>query len=528
MKRRDYLILYIAGLLVAIIATAYQSVPGYMDAEYYFGTARQLADGNGFVEPFLWHYLDEPAGLPHPSHLYWMPLPSLLSAAGMIITGSRSYLAGRLFFILLAGLLPVLTACLAVRMTGRRDHAWLAGGLAAVPGFYMVYLTTTETFLPYLLLGAGLLLFSFPSSEQNMDRWWTRALICGLLAGLMHLTRADGLMWLVFTAGLGLFQPLPKAGARFFPAMGWAGLVLAAYLLVMAPWYVRNIQLFEGPFVPGTSRTLWLTDYDQTFSFPADQLTSQMWLNSGWDAILSARWSALIANLKNVLAVQLEIFLAPLALIGLWSLRRKPGALFGILMWLLTLGVMTVVFPFAGWRGGFIHSGSAVQALFWVAAAVGLDRAIRWMAAKRKWPAGQAVAVFSWSAMAMATAFTGFIFFNVVIGPDPENRAWEDSSRRQQTMDVLLAEAGADEGEIIMAIDPPGVFVHTNRSAIAIPYGDESDALAAAKAYGARYLLLEKDHPDGYRALYQSPGDRNGWDYLGSLDGIHLFRRAGE
>jgi hypothetical protein len=55
-----------------------QPVPGYMDAEYYYAGAIRLHEGYGFTQPFLWNYLDEPAGLPHPRipigcrwHLDW-------------------------------------------------------------------------------------------------------------------------------------------------------------------------------------------------------------------------------------------------------------------------------------------------------------------------------------------------------------------------------------------------------------------------------------------------------------------------
>ncbi len=43
-----------------------------------------VSPGYGFSEMVLWNFLDDPEGLPHPSHGYWMPLVSILSAAGMV------------------------------------------------------------------------------------------------------------------------------------------------------------------------------------------------------------------------------------------------------------------------------------------------------------------------------------------------------------------------------------------------------------------------------------------------------------
>ena len=101
MSRRRWAALVVLGLLVAAIAARWVRAPGYMDADYYDVTARELAGGHGFSETFLWNYLDDPQGVPHPSHLYWMPLASVLAAAGMALFGN-TFRAAQLPFVLLA------------------------------------------------------------------------------------------------------------------------------------------------------------------------------------------------------------------------------------------------------------------------------------------------------------------------------------------------------------------------------------------------------------------------------------------
>ena len=113
MSWRHYAILFVIGWMVPLGVSRFQALPGYMDADYYFAGGVQLAQGKGFSEPYLWNYLDDPEGLPHPSHTYWMPLASIVSAAGMWITGQFSYAAGRLPFILLSACVPLVTAALA-------------------------------------------------------------------------------------------------------------------------------------------------------------------------------------------------------------------------------------------------------------------------------------------------------------------------------------------------------------------------------------------------------------------------------
>ncbi len=158
MTRRDYFILFALGLGVVLLAASLQPVPGYMDADYYLMGGLQLARGEGFTEWVLWHYLDDPAGLPHPSHGYWMPLASILAALGIKLLPSGGFAAGRVIFLGLAGLLAPVTAALSYALHPRRNTAWLAGLLAVFPAFYLLpFLTSIDTFATYMLLGASFL-----------------------------------------------------------------------------------------------------------------------------------------------------------------------------------------------------------------------------------------------------------------------------------------------------------------------------------------------------------------------------------
>ena len=200
MTRRNYIILFLLGVGVTLIVAVFQHAPGYMDADYYFAGGLRLATGHGFTEPFLWNFLDDPAGLPHPSHAYWMPLASLLAAIGMKLSGITSFYTARIGFLVLAGFLPPLTAHLSFSLTSRRDHAILPGILAAVPAFYLSYLGTTDTFGIYMFLGGlFLLMVAKDNCEKmtpavNLQKFANNGggvpFLLGIVAGLMHLARA--------------------------------------------------------------------------------------------------------------------------------------------------------------------------------------------------------------------------------------------------------------------------------------------------------------------------------------------------
>src|SRR5512133_698105 len=197
MKRSELIFLFVFGLLFNIGIAWFQAAPGYMDADYYFAGGLRLAQGHGFTENYLWNYLDNPRTLPHPSHAYWFPLASILAAAGMFFTGQQTFVAARLGFVLVAALVPPVTALLAYKISTRRETALAAGLLAVFCGYHAPFMPTTDNFGLFMLLG-GLFFLLLPRGGRFSP------FLLGLVAGLMNLARPDGLIWLAFGVG-GLF-----------------------------------------------------------------------------------------------------------------------------------------------------------------------------------------------------------------------------------------------------------------------------------------------------------------------------------
>lgn len=378
MTWRHFAILLILGLAVPVAVARFQTLPGYMDADYYFAGGVQLAEGRGFTEPYLWNYLDDPEGLPHPSHTYWMPLASIVSALGMWLTGQTSYGAGRLPFILLSGLVPLLTAALAFRVSGQLRLAMASGLLSIFSLYYAPFMPVPDNYALYMLLGGAFLLLA-----PRRGRWIP--LLLGMLAGLMTLARSDGLLWLGLAGLTGLWNAeRSPAGSRWLPgswlvsvaASGF--LVILGYLSIMGFWHLRNLDLFGSFLTPGGGRLLWLQNYDQTFIYPPEALTGESFLQAGWKPAIQSRIEALASNTGNAFAAQGGIFLFPLILIGLWHLKHDLRTRIAVTGWLILFAVMTLVFPFAGSRGSFFHAGAAFQPYWWVAAPIGMDAVLRW------------------------------------------------------------------------------------------------------------------------------------------------------
>ena len=136
--RRDWTLVFILALAARVVFALPQTRPGYMDACYNTVGGQQLAAGRGFTEPFLWNYLDHPAGLPGPNHQYWMPLPSILAALAMSV-GGVTFRAAQIPFLVLSALLAVIAYGVAWQTSASRRHARAAAILVVLFGFYMTY-----------------------------------------------------------------------------------------------------------------------------------------------------------------------------------------------------------------------------------------------------------------------------------------------------------------------------------------------------------------------------------------------------
>jgi hypothetical protein len=517
MNWRNYAILFVIGLLVPFAIGHFQSLPGYMDADYYYAGGVELAKGNGFTEPYLWNYLDDPQGLPHPSHTYWMPLASIVSAIGMWISGQITYAAGRFPFILLSACVPLLTAALAFNISRNRLLAIISGLLSIFSLYYAPFMPVPDNYALFMLFGGAFLLLA-----PQKQKWIP--LVLGSLAGLMTLARSDGLLWLGL-AGLTVLWKNPislkeigkvKEITRNIILPGL--LALLGYFIIMGGWHIRNMQLFDSFMTPGGGRLLWLQNYNQTFSYPADSITREGFLNAGWDAAINIRLKALSSNLGNTFAAQGGIFLFPFILIGLWELRKELRTRIAVTGWLILFFIMTVVFPFAGARGSFFHAGAAFQPLWWVAAPIGLNVVIAF-ARKRGMFADNAYVIFQGMLVVLAVLMTYYLVNLRVFGE------WATEDGVYASVEQMFIENGISPQVGVIVRNPPGYYISSGRPAIALPYGDESVILQVAHRYGAGLLVLESSGTfDWIQGLYDNPKDTDNFIYLGEVDEAKLYR----
>jgi hypothetical protein len=255
------------------------------------------------------------------------------------------------------------------------------------------------------------------------------------------------------------------------------------------------------------------------------------WWHSGLAAILGARLWALGLNLANALSVQAEVFLLPLIVLGLWHLRKDRRVQLAVLAWFLTLAAMTVAFPFAGARGGFFHSGAALQTVWWALAPLGLEQVLQWGRWKRGWNLAQAGTIFRIALIGLAVLLTAVIVWgrlisgNTGLAIQPSlGQVWNQEGYAYSQINNYLVGKGAAAEDTIMVANPPGFYLASGNPSIAVPYGDANTVLAAAKQYHALYLILEAGStPVGLIPVYDNPNGQTGLTYLGEIDHARIF-----
>ncbi len=513
--------LVLAGLVVYTVTSWPISQPGTMDSHYYYGGGRSLLEFRAFVEPYIWNYLDDPAPLPTPSHLYWMPLSSMLVALAQAVMG-KTFAAAKTPFILLAVVLPLVSYSTSWRLTQNKRHATIAALLTIFSGFYFPYWTIPETFAPFAVTGS-LSLYALGRWQEERGNGWLLGV--GLLSGLGHLCRADGVLLL----GIGLLLVVLSMSRRPKELARSLATLLAGYLLVLVPWMARNWLVIGRPLPTSGLATIFLKSYDELFSYGVmPSLTS--YLTWGWKNILSSKLSAGWTSLQTFAAVNNLIFLTPFTLVGLWQTRRRsflrPAFAYGIGLY----GVMTLLFTYPGIRGGLFHSSAALLPTVFALSMVGLDTSVAWVARRRRqWDQQQARWFFSLGIVALAIGLSAFVYTRGVIGTGTYVApSWNRTDHAMAQVGRWIEEQDKDS-PVVMVGNPPAFTYHSNLWSIVVPNEGIDETLNAARRYGAKYIVLDHNRPNPLAAVYSGVETHPAlvviWDEgLGAPPGIVVFK----
>ena len=480
------LLLFGIAFLIRALVGALFADPAYPDSYYYANVARQLAAGNWFQVDYIWNFVDVGGRLPSqpvlpiPSNAHWMPLAALIQVPFIWLLGASPLAAGLPFWLVGAAAAPLAWGI------GRdcglsTPHAVAAGLLAAAPGGVTPFLSQPDNFGLFMTLGA--LALWLAARAMHGDR---RALVVGgLVVGLATLARNDGVVLAVpfFLAAL-----LDARRGTVLRRLGLRAAVAssALFLLVVAPWLVRQLAEF-GSISPSAAsgRILWITEYRELYSV-SSETTLDSFLRQGLGPLLRSRIDGLVSAVTIFALWPLMAVLTPFVLIGAWLRRRDvrflPFYVYAALLFALSALLFAVHVP----HGTFIHSAVALVPHAFVLVVIGIAGTVRWVARRRRhWNVDHATAVFVAGAVVVALLGSSVRTYLTVADWRSEQAIREE---------IALALADVPPEDVVMSPDAGAYRYVATRRGIVTPDDPLPVIEDALRAYGVRWLILERRH----------------------------------
>ncbi len=492
--RRDLVWITLIALVVQAFWALRMSYPTYFDAFYYTTNAQRIAEGHGLTQEIIWQYLDQPERLPVPSFTYWMPLPAFIAALGYKV--HDSFRAAQIPFWLMASFLPWMSYAIAWHLRKTRWMARTAALFTAAGGYYAAYWNQPTTFVLFAWAGGGCLLALAWAHERKRWEGW---LFAGVLAGLSHLSRADGLLLLGVAGIIWLYdvmawwkrrsQAQDAQGDRFAALqslIAFGFIFVGGYLLVMGGWFWRTYQLVGSPMSTVGTQTIFLTAYNDLFSY-GRSFDLASYLDWGFVNILKSKAVAASLGIQTFIAVTgltVFVFFMMWAWIKL-GCSKRTGSFLRPFSWYLVLlySIMIFVFTFPGQRGSLLHSSVAVWPWSMALAAIGVDYAVDWMADRRPaWQPEPAKRLF-------AVVFVILVFVVSFVVSSTQPLQTEQAAIYKQVADMIPPDS------VVMTGDPPGVYYHTRLPAVAMPNEPPEMLPVISEQLGVTHLLLDSERP---------------------------------
>jgi hypothetical protein len=101
---------------------------------------------------------------------------------------------------------------------------------------------------------------------------------------------------------------------------------------------------------------------------------------------------------------------------------------------------------------------------------------------------------------------------------------WNEGEYRYEIAEEIILAHGAEEEDVIVAVNPPAYNAMTGRSAIVIPDGDILTLLNAARRFEAGYVILEEDRsPELFTTLTEELQLHPEFIDIGGFDGVRIY-----
>ena len=484
---RDVAILTVVALVVRALGAWLVPFPPHVDPAYYTMVAEQLATGHGFTAPALWSFLEVggrlPAApaLPVPSNAHWMPLTAIVAAGPMLLFGA-DWRSGQIAMVLLSTLLVPLTYLAGWWIWESRRVAVLSGVLAIAAGSLLLMYPLVESFAVFGFVGGVALLASVRAVDAPRPGPWL--VLASVATGLAAVTRIDGaLLALAPATAWVMRRPFAVDGGfgGLARAFGWGAASALAFAVVIAPWLVRNLAVFDTPLPSAGGRLIWIRDYNEHLSISMD-LTVARYLDWGILPIIGSKLRVLVELLGRTVALLGGIF-ALYFLAGLW-MERGNRRLLPFLVYVTTMFVvMVLLFTEHAPKGAFLHTAPA-----WLPIAIPLgvasvepasNAAGRWWRFLRRPRTHRFIEV---------VGVTGAVLL-AGAGASALLGQWEVQWNRQNAAASFLLRAAAPD-DVLLAADPSSLHLLTGLRGVATPFDPYAVVENVVRAYRVDWIVV--------------------------------------
>ncbi len=484
--------LYALAMVARAVVFGLCPGPAYPDAYYYVDVARALLAGHGFNIDFIWSFVDVGGRiplhpiLPIPSDAHWMPLAAIVQLPTMWLLGPTD-LASAIPFAIIGCLAAPMTWLLAREIGCSRRVALAAGIAVAVPGAATIYMIQPDNLALYQPLGLAALWLAARGLKGHRGSY----ALAGLMVGLATLSRNDGVL-LGAAVGLAFFwdrwHVWRSHGGRA-PVIPWryAFACFGLFLVVMAPWYARQMAVFGSLSPSMTSGRILLIQAYQQMDSVTSNVTLAGFLSQGIGPLLQSRVLGFVSAVEIYFVIACPIVLTPFVLIGAWARRRSvdfgPFFTYAAILFAASGLLFAVHVPY----GTFLHSAVALVPFTFILAFEGAVAVSGWAARRRPaWTAEGAARLLL--VAGLVCVVVNAAAYAAMVLPD-----W--NALRQDRLEAgrALDAAGAPRTDLIMSADPSGFEYLIGHGGVVTPIDTLAVLHEVADDYDIRWLILERD-----------------------------------
>ena len=479
--RARLLAILVAGLIFRLLLLSLVRNPGLHDPVHYYNLGRRIAQGQGFTIDYVWHYSRLPDEVAHPID-HWMPLTGFAAAVGIKIGGENPQ-AALAVFITAGMLLPLLVFAWSKQLKQPDNAALIAAALAAfLPDLVWNSLRTDTTILGAVFVGLAILHFNRGlRCDSGPD-----LVLTGAFAGLAYLTRNDALLALpVFAVSIALRSRLALSSTSPRPLRSYL-IVLAAFVVVAAPWLMRNQRELGMLGTAETSRMFYMVEHHDHYAYGVPITLESMLQRHSLTELAEKRLFELAAAFKQI-AVSMTIPLLVFAAFGLGRLiqRREIDTLITFsppLIWLLGILVAyPILLPLKSQAGSFEKALLTILPFLLPLAVMGLRALAR--RSRRFWIAT--------SALLLLLVYSSYQFARDETAL--ADRYYDSIGVLVNALQKLPDRTGDDKLRVM--VQDPYVFSFFGYESIMMPLASREDTLELAQRYQIDYLMMPPGRP---------------------------------